>query len=289
LRPHGNLAGRRALPLHLARQHLEREPRLGENLRHVERRVLRREVQRPFRFARVDAARESRESGHGAPRVDRQSFEAGLQVEGARVRQLAPPVEARIEEVAVRRELREQLAQVRRERQELGEARERLELEQIGVDEPPRRSSIDGRLERDLEARRVHLGALARHERELARAEFVAALGLAAMQAPAYEATSSTGTSFCEPPDDARQREVGGRAPHLAADQRSPHAHRAVAARHVDRVVEPRAPAGEVGRAELGEHAPAPGLDLAHRCAGELGAHFERGAERSGRPRRQPN
>src|SRR4029079_15114184 len=120
-----------ALPAELAVEGVERNARLREKPRQLELALARGEPERAFRFARLQASRQVCETGNAAPGAQGQPGEPAPGGELRLPGQPAGPGEARVEQVALWRELGEQLSQLVGKRQEFRQMRERRQLDQV--------------------------------------------------------------------------------------------------------------------------------------------------------------
>ena len=133
----------------------------------------------------------------------------------------------------------------------------------------------------------LHLRPVRVLEAQLASAELESIRGVAPGQPPLQVRQLEQRELRPELGHDIGQRNVGGDAAHLALDQRCPHSHRTFAVPHIDRVVEPRPPRGEVGVADFGKQAAVPCARLRDRAAHQLRPDLYRSAELAGRARRE--
>ncbi len=277
-----------ALPADFAVQGFQRDARLREDARQVQVALARGQLHRAFLLVRLDAARHVGEARHAVPGVHGQPREAGLGDEHGAIGQLAFPVELDVLQVALRPQLGEQRAQVRGKRQELRQVREWAQLDQLGLDRAAlRERGAARRLPAGAKAGGVHFRRARPRERQAAHAEIVAAGGFAPVHAAAHVGDLQHRQVARQARADVQQRHVRRGLGDPARGECGPQAQRAVAAAHVDRVVHPGAPAGEIGRAELGIDAPAPVRQLPHARAGEPRAHFQPGPELARRARRE--
>src|SRR6185295_19884455 len=122
-------------------------------------------------------------------------------------------------------------------------------------------------------------------EREIAHAKIVAARRFAPVEPAVYRGHLEQRQILGEARRDVRERHIRRGLRELAGRKRDPEAQRALAAAHVDRVIDPGAPGGEVGRAERGVHAPVPARWMLDAATLERGAHFQAGPELARRTR----
>ena len=140
------------------------------------------------------------------------------------------------------------------------------------------------RLPGDLEIDRRQRRAAARREGELLGGELVAVGQEPCLQAAGEAAELEQWQILAEPGAHRGERDVRRHLAQRAALDGGPEPQRALSALEHDRVVEPGAPGGEVGLAELGIGAAAPVRGLREARAFELRAKLERRAERLGQP-----
>jgi hypothetical protein len=222
------------------------------------------------------------------PGVHGEAGEARLGDEDGAIGQLALPVDLRILQVALRPQFGEQRAQVGREREELRQVGKRAELDQLGVDRAAlRQRGAAGRLPAGAKAGGAHFRRTRPRERQAAHAEIVAARGLAPVDPAAHVRDLEHRQVARQARADIGERDVGGGLGDPARGERGPQAQRAVAAAHVERIIHPGAPAGEIGRSQLGIDAAAPVGELPHARAGEPRAHLQPGPELARRARRK--
>ena len=287
--PHCHLALALALPVDAPVEGFERDARLGENARKIERGLARGEGHAAFRLGRLDRSRQSGEPRHLAARVHAEIGKAAARGNVPRRGKIAAPLELRIEQPAARRQIGQELAHVPGQGQRGGELCKRLQIDHVGRRRARGVGAGRSRLEHELEIRRGDGRSIFSAEGYPATAEFIAVAARASLQAAAHGLELKRRKIMRQPRGDPRERHVRRALLHAAVFERSPDAQRALPCAHIERVVDPRPPGREVGVAELGVEPAVPGRGIGRAAAFQLGTQFETRAERLRRTSREPD
>ena len=134
---------------------------------------------------------------------------------------------------------------------------------------------------------RLHLGTEWVLEAQCARTEFEPRRRGTSKQAPLQVRQLQRRQVRGELSDHVRQGQIGRNPAQLAVGQRGPDAQSTVTAFHIHRVIEPGSPRAEIRTADLGKYPPVPGAWLRDGVPDQFSPNLDRGAEPSGRTRRE--